>query len=97
MIETQGKTEKDNINQDQNQKQDQHQIQWIKTGALSVTPAKAPTTPALAKEPIRTELPAQHDLQQLPTIQNLLLHLERKGRSKRTITAYEKSLKAIAL
>jgi len=63
-----------------------------------VTPAKAPTTPALAKEPIRAELLAHPQyIQQLPNIQNLLLHLERKGRSENTRIAYEKNLKALAL
>jgi hypothetical protein len=36
MSETQGKTEKNNINLEENQEQSQHQIQRIKTGALSV-------------------------------------------------------------
>jgi len=45
---------------------------------------------------IRAELPAQY-IQQLPTIQNLLIHLEGKGRSPNTITAYEKALKALAI
>jgi len=45
---------------------------------------------------IRPELPAQY-IQQLPNIQNFLLHLEGKGRSKNTRTAYEKNLKALAL
>ena len=35
MSETQGKTEKDNINGQDNQEQNQHQILRIKTGALS--------------------------------------------------------------
>ena len=47
------------------------------------------------RQSIRTELPVQY-LQQLPRIQSLLLHLEGKGRSKRTITAYEKNLMALA-
>ena len=63
-----------------------------------MTPAKAPTTPALAKESIRAELLAHPQyIQQLPSIQNLLLHLERKGRSENTRIAYEKNLKALAL
>jgi integrase len=33
----------------------------------------------------------------LPSIENLLLHLERKGRSKNTILAYQKNLKALAM
>jgi integrase len=45
---------------------------------------------------IRTELPAQQYIQQLPSIQNLLLHLEAKGRSPNTIRAYEQNLKALA-
>jgi integrase len=45
---------------------------------------------------IRPELPAQY-IQQLPSIQNLLLHLEGKGRSENTRTAYEKNLKALAI
>jgi integrase len=45
---------------------------------------------------IRTELPVQY-LQQLPKIQSLLLHLEGKGRSPNTLTAYEKNLKALAI
>jgi len=50
------------------------------------------TTPKL----IRAELPAQY-IQQLPTIQNLLLYLEGKGKAPNTVTAYEKNLKALAL
>jgi hypothetical protein len=51
---------------------------------------------------IRTELPAQSAqsaqyIQQLPSIENLLTHLEGKGRSKNTLTAYEKNLKALAI
>ena len=46
---------------------------------------------------IRAELPAQHYIQQLPSIQNLLLHLEGKGRAPNTVIAYEKNLKALAL
>jgi hypothetical protein len=71
----------------------------LKAGALSVTPAKAPTTPALAQEPIRTELLAHSSvryIQQLSSIQNLLLHLEGKGRSENTRIAYEMNLKALA-
>jgi len=45
---------------------------------------------------IRPELPAQY-IQQLPNIENLLLHLEGKGRSENTRTAYEKNLKALAI
>jgi len=45
---------------------------------------------------IRTELLAQHYIQQLPSIQNLLLHIEAKGRSPNTIRAYEQNLKALA-
>ena len=98
--ETQGITPKDNINQAPNEDQEQPQILRIKTGALSVAPAKVPTTPALAKEPIRAELLAPSSaeyIQQLPSIQNLLSHLERKGRSENTRIAYEKNLKALAL
>jgi integrase len=63
-----------------------------------VTPAKAPTTPALAKEPIRAELLAQPQyIQQLPSIENLLLYLEGKGRKPATILAYKKNLEALAI
>jgi len=55
-----------------------------------------PTTTRILKSPIRAELPAQY-IQQLPSIQNLLLHLEGKGRSENTRTAYEKNLKALAI
>jgi len=55
-----------------------------------------PTTTNLIKPHIRTELPAQY-IQQLPSIQNLLLHLEGKGRSQNTRLAYEKNLKALAI
>ncbi len=36
-------------------------------------------------------------IQQLPSIENLLIHLEGKGRAPNTITAYKKNLKALAL
>ena len=62
-----------------------------------MTPAKTLTTPALAEEPIRPELPAQQYIQQLPSIQNLLLHLEGKRRKPATLQAVEKGLKALAL
>jgi integrase len=52
--------------------------------------------PAPSHSVIRTELPAQY-IQQLPSISILLDHLERKGRSPNTITAYAKNLKALAL
>jgi integrase len=55
-----------------------------------------PTTTRILKSPIRAELPAQY-IQQLPSIENLLLHLEGKGRSENTRTAYEKNLKALAI
>jgi integrase len=55
-----------------------------------------PTTTRILKSPIRAELPAQY-VQQLPSIENLLLHLEGKGRSENTRTAYEKNLKALAI
>ena len=55
-----------------------------------------PTTTRILKSPIRAELPAQY-IQQLPNIENLLLHLEGKGRSQSTRTAYEKNLKALAI
>jgi integrase len=45
---------------------------------------------------IRTELPA-HYIEQIPKIQSLLLHLEGKGRSENTRTAYEKNLKALSI
>jgi len=45
---------------------------------------------------IRAELPAQY-IQQLPSIEKLLLHLEGKGRSKNTVEAYKKNLKALAI
>jgi len=45
---------------------------------------------------IRPELPAQV-IQQLPSIQNLLLHLEGKGRKPATILAYKKNLEILAL
>jgi len=66
-----------------------------------VNPTLRHTTPTLeeaskSKEPIRAELPAQY-IQQLPTIQNLLSHLEGKGRSPNTVRMYEKSLKALAI
>ena len=54
-----------------------------------------PTTTDLPQQSIRPELPA-HYIQQLPSIENLLLHLEGKGRSRNTLTAYEKNLKALA-
>jgi integrase len=44
---------------------------------------------------IRTELPAQY-AQQIPNIAKLLLYLERKGKAKNTIRAYEQNLKALA-
>jgi hypothetical protein len=47
------------------------------------------------KVSIRPELPVQY-IQQLPRIQSLLLHLEGKGRSPRTIKAYEKNLMVLA-
>jgi integrase len=52
---------------------------------------------------IRAELPAQcvklpaQYIQQLPSIQTLLTHLEGKGRSPNTRLAYQKGLKALAL
>ena len=55
-----------------------------------------PTTTRILKSSIRAELPAQY-IQQLPSIENLLLHLEGKGRSENTRTAYEKNLKALAI
>ena len=55
-----------------------------------------PSTTSLLKPSIRAELPAQY-IQQLPSIQNLLLHLEGKGRSENTRIAYEKNLKALAI
>ena len=55
-----------------------------------------PTTTRIVKSPIRAELPALY-IQQLPSIENLLLHLEGKGRSENTRTAYEKNLKALAI
>ena len=47
---------------------------------------------------IRTELLAQSALfeKQIPAIQTLLLNLERKGRSPRTVMFYEKCLKGLA-
>jgi hypothetical protein len=46
---------------------------------------------------IRTELLAQSALfeKQIPAIQTLLLNLERKGRSPRTVRFYEKCLKGL--
>ncbi len=59
--------------------------------APSVSPSERETSC------IRTELLAQSkQLQQLTSIQTLLLHLERKGKSPRTIRAYEQNLKALA-
>jgi hypothetical protein len=46
---------------------------------------------------IRAELLAPQYVQQLPSIQNLLNYLERKGRSPRTIEAYQDNLKALAI
>lgn len=49
----------------------------------------------MAKE-IRPELPVQY-VQQIPTIQALLLHLEGKGRSPNTIAVYQSALKALSI
>jgi integrase len=68
----------------------------IKTGALSVNPEIIHTTPLINQDSIRTELPAQQYIQQLPKIQALLLYLEGKGRSPNTLRAYEMNLKALA-
>ena len=50
------------------------------------------------RKPIRTELLAHSALftQQIPAIQKLLLNLERKGRSPRTVRFYEQCLKGLA-
>ena len=53
--ETQGKAPNQYINQPQMLNTDKKLLNTM-TGALSVTPAKAPTTPALIQEPVRTEL-----------------------------------------
>ena len=62
--------------------------------------ATVPTTPALAKEPIRAELPAPsspNTFNNYQVFKTFSLHLERKGRSENTRIAYEKNLKALAL
>ena len=51
----------------------------------------------LRDQVIRAELLAPQYIQQLLSIEILLLHLEGKGRSPNTITAYAKALKALAL
>jgi integrase len=48
------------------------------------------------KDFIRTELPVQY-IKELPNIENLLSHLEGKGRKPATLQATEKGLKALAL
>ena len=50
------------------------------------------------RKPIRTELLAHSALftQQIPAMQKLLLNLERKGRSPRTVRFYEQCLKGLA-
>jgi hypothetical protein len=70
---------------------------WCSIREKSFRPSTSPFARAGTNNfSIRPELPAQPFLNQLPKIQSLLLHLERKGRSKRTILAYEKKLKALA-
>ncbi|HXX87836.1 MAG TPA: hypothetical protein VEH86_05260 [Candidatus Acidoferrum sp.] len=55
--QTQGKTTNKSSSTVKKQ-QNKTKILSPKTGALSVTPAKAPTATALAEQPIRAELPA---------------------------------------
>ena len=55
------------------------------------------TQPLSKDDRIRAELLAPQYVQQLPSIQNLLNYLERKGRSPRTIEAYQDNLKALAI
>jgi integrase len=62
-------------------------------GALSESMEIQRSTPT--KQSVLSYTPQY--IQQLPAIEKLLLHLEGKGRSPRTILAYKKSLKALAL
>jgi hypothetical protein len=78
-LETQGITKQSM----DNETKDKEAFQRITTGALSVTPMKTPSTPRITQESIRAELFAHTASQlkeQIPSIQNLLLHLEDKGR-----------------
>jgi hypothetical protein len=93
--ETQGKTS-NNTPPITKRTQTQTKILSPMTGALSRETDLAPSTTDLL---IRAELPAQtvNQLQQeIPNIQGLLLHVERKGKAKNTIIAVAKNLKALA-
>ena len=98
--ETQGRARNTNINQHQTQTTNK-ELHSLTTGALSVLSHNSHRTSHMNATQLSVlsyspPLPATY-YKQIPDIQNLLPHLEGKGRSKNTLIAYAKALKALTI